>query len=86
MAKKNKRKVSSGTGRPAQAPVATPVAEPVARPTSRAVSSYSPATRRTTGLTTEFNPDYTYVVHDLKRIGILAGSFVALLIALSFIL
>jgi hypothetical protein len=35
---------------------------------------------------TEFNPDYTYVKRDLKRIGILAGSFFAILIILSFFL
>jgi len=34
----------------------------------------------------EFNPDYSPVVKDLKRIGILAGSFFVILIALSFIL
>lgn len=34
----------------------------------------------------EFNPDYTYVKNDLKRIGILAGSFVAILVILSFVL
>lgn len=34
----------------------------------------------------EFNPDYTQVKADLKRIGILAVSFFALLIALSFFL
>ena len=34
----------------------------------------------------EFNPDYTYVKRDLRRIGVLAGSFFALLIALSFFL
>ena len=34
----------------------------------------------------EFNPDYTYIKRDLRRIGILAGSIVAVLIALSFIL
>jgi hypothetical protein len=32
----------------------------------------------------EFNPDYTHVKRDLGRIGILAGVFFALLIALSF--
>ncbi len=35
---------------------------------------------------TEFNPDYTYVVSDLKRIGILMGSFTVILIVLSFFL
>lgn len=34
----------------------------------------------------EFNPDYSDVKRDLKRIGILAGSFIALLVALSFFL
>jgi hypothetical protein len=36
------------------------------------------------GETVEFNPDYTNVKRDLKRIGILAGSIFAVLIALSF--
>jgi|YNPNPStandDraft_1061719.scaffolds.fasta_scaffold00200_28 hypothetical protein len=34
----------------------------------------------------EFNPDYSYVISDLKRIGILAVSFIAILVVLSFIL
>ena len=34
----------------------------------------------------EFNPDYTEIKSDLKRIGLLAGMFLAILIALSFIL
>lgn len=34
----------------------------------------------------EFNPDYTLVVKDLKRVGILASSFVAILVILSFFL
>lgn len=33
-----------------------------------------------------FNPDYSYVIKDLKRIGILAGSFFVVLIALTFFL
>lgn len=36
--------------------------------------------------TTEFNPDYTNVKNDLKRIGVLAGTFFVILIALTFIL
>jgi hypothetical protein len=35
---------------------------------------------------TEFNPDYTDVKRDLKRIGILASTFIVILITLSFIL
>lgn len=34
----------------------------------------------------DFNPDYTYVIKDLKRIGILASSFFVILIILSFFL
>ena len=34
----------------------------------------------------EFNPDYSYVIKDLKRIGTLAGVFFIILIVLSFIL
>lgn len=35
---------------------------------------------------TEFNPDYSPVIKDLKRIGILAASFIGLLVVLSFFL
>ncbi len=34
----------------------------------------------------EFNPDYSDVKRDLKRIGILAGSFIVVLVILSFFL
>jgi hypothetical protein len=34
----------------------------------------------------EFNPDYTYVIKDLKRIGALAGTFLVILVLLAFIL
>ena len=40
-----------------------------------------PATRAA-----EFNPDYTYVKQDLRRIATLAVSFVVVLIALSFVI
>jgi hypothetical protein len=48
-----------------------------------------PITRRSltsTPAVTEFNPDYSNVKYDLKRIGILAGSFFVILIILSFFL
>lgn len=32
---------------------------------------------------TEFNPDYTIIKRDIKRIGILAGTFFAILIVLA---
>jgi len=34
----------------------------------------------------EFNPDYSNVKKDLKRIGTLAGFFILLIVALSFFL
>lgn len=45
--------------------------------------STAAATRTSNG---DFNPDYGYVIKDLKRIGILAGSFFAILIALAVFL
>jgi hypothetical protein len=74
MAKKYKRSVSQSAARQAVPAGAAAPAERSAAPTSM---------RRTT---VEFNPDYSYVVKDLKRIGTLAGSFFVILIILSFIL
>ena len=37
-------------------------------------------------VSTEFNPDYSTTMKELKRIAILAGGFFALLIALSFVI
>ncbi len=37
-------------------------------------------------VSSEFNPDYTAVKRDLRRIGILAGTFFAILVGLSFFL
>ena len=34
----------------------------------------------------EFNPDYSDVIKDLKRIGTLAGIFFVVLVALAFVL
>ena len=42
-------------------------------------AGFSPALGRV-----EFNPDYTITKRELRRIGILAGSFFAVLIILSF--
>ncbi|MGE5071903.1 MAG: hypothetical protein ACM3MF_00610 [Anaerolineae bacterium] len=44
-------------------------------------AAFMPAQR-----TTEFNPDYTYIKRDLRRIGTLAGGFFVVLVALAFIL
>ncbi len=70
MPKKQKRRVS------------TPV-EPAGY--TSAVTGTGTGTGRAT-YTQEFNPDYTYVKHDLRQIGIMAGSFFVILVALSFFL
>jgi hypothetical protein len=33
--------------------------------------------------TAEFNPDYSIIKHDLKRIGVLAGTFFGILVLLA---
>ena len=81
MAKKTKRKVSAVIS-PTPAPEVFRVSE-VSTPVSTGAGAARSVSRRTTS-TVEFNPDYSYVVKDLKRIGILAGSFFAILVALSF--
>lgn len=51
------------------------------------MSKYSKRTSNSASSSrTEFNPDYTHVKKDLTRIGILAGSFFVILVALSFFL
>lgn len=73
MVKKYKRNVSR-TARPATENAPTPTSAPTAPAPGRRVAQ------------AEFNPDYTYVIKDLKRIGTLAGSFFIILIVLSFFL
>ena len=44
------------------------------------------APRQYSSLTTkaiEFNPDYSIIKHDLKRIGVLAGTFFVILVVLA---
>jgi hypothetical protein len=73
MARKYKRSVSAGSSTQS------------ASSANNAVEKAAPAfTRRAT--TAEFNPDYTYVLKDLKRIGTLAGTFFVVLVVLSFFL
>lgn len=35
---------------------------------------------------TGFNPDYHFVIRDVKRVGVLAGSFIVILVVLAFFL
>lgn len=71
MSKKQKRQVSTSQ---INAPVAA-VESAVARPAAAQVAA-----------SRDFNPDYTYIKQDLKRIGIMALSFFVILVALSFFL
>lgn len=70
MAKKQRRSVSNTSRSEATA-------------ASQAVT-YKPSGSRT--LNVEFNPDYSAVKKDLKQIGILAVSFISILVVLSFFL
>ncbi len=81
MPKKSKRKVSAVVT-PAPAPEVMEVRTVEAPSVSAPSRSFS----RRASAPVEFNPDYSYIIKDLKRIGVLAGSFFVILIALSFIL
>ncbi len=73
MSKKSKRqtrKVSSSNV--IEAPGAAPFSGPVRGSTKPAEA--------------DFTPNYSYTIKDLRRIGILAGSFFVILIALAFIM
>lgn len=80
MGKKSKRKVSGSNSRVAS-PRVTRIENP--RP---ADGSARPVPGTRSAPAAEFNPDYGYVIKDLRKIGILAGSFFVILVALSFIL
>ena len=71
MAKKQKRNVSHSST------AATTASLPKATATP---------SRYATSSSAEFNPDYTYVKKDLRRIAILASSFFLILVVLSFFL
>lgn len=72
MAKKTKRQTSRNGA------TVAPVVE--AAPRESATASVTRSTEK------EFNPDYSYVVKDLKRIGTLAGIFFSVLVILSIFL
>lgn len=44
------------------------------------------ASSRPASVLEQFHADYTHVKRDLRRIGLLAGSFILILVVLSFIL
>ncbi len=59
---------------------------------SRSTASTTPSAASSLGRSSSpsqaeaFNPDYTYVKKDLRRIGTLAGIFLTILVVLSFFL
>ncbi len=70
MSKKHKRRASS------KSIEASTLKGNVVNPTPGSQSRFSQGA--------EFNPDYSYVVSDLKRIGILALTFTVILVVVSF--
>ena len=66
---------------PASRPVEGPTTTSGSQPSQAALTS---STSRS--FATDFNPDYSQTIKDLKRIGLLAGIFFGVLIALAFIL
>jgi hypothetical protein len=74
MSKKVKRQVSRGSR------LTESQRTSVSAPNTAASSPNRPA------LSSEFNPDYTQTIQDLKKIGILAASFISILVVLSFFL
>lgn len=55
-------------------------------PAAYSSSNGSSTVRSARSTDREFNPDYSYVVKDLRRIATLAGSFFVILVVLSFFL
>jgi hypothetical protein len=66
---------------PATRPVESQPTESASQPLQ--VASTGSSSR---SFTTDFNPDYSQTIKDLKRIGLLAGIFFGLLIVLAFII
>jgi hypothetical protein len=62
----------------------------MSRKNKRSVSSKSSASMTTQAASASkaaaFNPDYSSVIKDLRRIGMLAGSFIFVLVVLTFFL
>ncbi len=58
----------------------------LSQPAGQPIEAKSIRTPRRTIEDDDFSPDYTPIIRDLKRIGMLAGAFFVILVALSFIL
>jgi hypothetical protein len=57
-----------------------------AEPRSAVTTSSSTTSRSQSAGPAAFNPDYSYVIKDLRRIGVLVGTFITILVILSFFL
>ena len=77
MSKKYKRQVRKEKAASTTTRTASPDAGSTPTTTTSRIQSASQPT---------FNPDYTYVIKDLRRIGLLVGTFITILVILSFIL
>jgi hypothetical protein len=75
MSKKSKKQVRKTSATPIQS----------VQPTNGVAISAAPVSSARI-IEKEFNPDYSPVIKDLKRIGSLAGIFILILIGLSFFL
>ena len=83
MAKKTKKQARKA---PAVAPAATPSTTSSTTPTMT-TSAFAPGLMTASRTSdAEFKPDYSATLKDLKRIGMLAGSFFIVLVILSFFL
>jgi hypothetical protein len=80
MAKKTKKQARKA---PAVAPAATTSSTTPSMTTSAFAPGLMTASRTSDA---EFKPDYSATLKDLKRIGMLAGSFFIVLVILSFFL
>jgi hypothetical protein len=67
-------------------PVQAPTARPVSAPASSPYRPSTPVYRRVGQAATPVPTDYSYVRHDLQRMGVLVALIVVGLIALTFVL
>ena len=84
MAKKNKKQTRKVTG--SSASIQSRQAGVQARPASAQSAAPAAASYASRVSGPEFNPDYKETIKDLKRIGMLAGSFFVILLIISFFL
>jgi len=77
MAKKNRR---------ARRPLTSPSFSPVPSPATPEAARPAPGASPTPGKKVDFAAEYYYVLHDLRTMGIIAATMLAILVALSFIL